>query len=82
MCGSNTTVRKHSPIAKALTGAAAVALSAGFSAPAAAQMQGVLEEIVVTAQKREEALQDVPISVAQWPRRAALLPAWTRQHRL
>ncbi|MGB5628948.1 MAG: TonB-dependent receptor [Woeseiaceae bacterium] len=27
-------------------------------------MEGVLEEIVVTAQKREEALQDVPISVA------------------
>jgi iron complex outermembrane receptor protein len=27
-------------------------------------MEGVLEEIIVTAQKREESLQDVPISVA------------------
>ena len=64
MCGSNTTTMKHSPICKALTGAAALALMAGLAAPAAAQMEGVLEEIVVTAQKREEALQDVPISVA------------------
>jgi iron complex outermembrane recepter protein len=34
------------------------------AAPAAAQIGGVLEEITVTAQKREESLQDVPISVA------------------
>jgi iron complex outermembrane receptor protein len=32
--------------------------------PARAQVTGVLEEITVTAQKREESLQDVPISVA------------------
>ncbi|HNP36773.1 MAG TPA: TonB-dependent receptor [Woeseiaceae bacterium] len=32
--------------------------------PAHAQIGGVLEEITVTAQKREESLQDVPISVA------------------
>ena len=64
MCGSNTKTMEHSPIRKALTGAAALVLATGLAMPAAAQMQGVLEEIVVTAQKREEALQDVPISVA------------------
>ncbi len=64
MCGSNTTTMEHSPIRKALAGAAALALTAGLPVSAAAQMQGVLEEIVVTAQKREEATQDVPISVA------------------
>ncbi len=45
-------------------GCATVALSGVLATPAAAQMEGILEEIVVTAQKREEALQDVPISVA------------------
>ena len=64
MCGSNTKTMEHSPIRKVLTGAAALVLATGLAMPAAAQMQGVLEEIVVTAQKREEALQDVPISVA------------------
>ena len=64
MCGSNTTTRKHSPILTALAGATTVALTAGLAAPAAAQMEGVLEEIVVTAQRREERLEDVPISVS------------------
>ncbi len=64
MCGSDTTNNKHSLIRYALQGTAALALSAAFALPAAAQMEGVLEEIVVTAQKREEGLQDVPISVA------------------
>ena len=44
--------------------AAGVALIATGTGSALAQEMGVLEEIVVTAQKREEALQDVPISVA------------------
>jgi iron complex outermembrane receptor protein len=48
----------------AMGAAAAVAVAGLFSGPAAAQEPGVLEEILVTAQKREEALQDVPISVA------------------
>ena len=60
MCGSNATNKQQSLL---LACAAATALG-GFAAPAAAQMEGILEEIVVTAQKREEALQDVPISVA------------------
>jgi iron complex outermembrane receptor protein len=64
MCGSNTTNNKSFLTNLALKGAAAVALTGFIAVPAAAQMEGVLEEIVVTAQKREEALQDVPISVA------------------
>ncbi|WP_374571447.1 TonB-dependent receptor [Phenylobacterium sp.] len=40
----------------------------GFAAPAFAQSQGsgatVIEELVVTAQKKEEAIQDVPIAVS------------------
>ncbi len=64
MCGSNTTNKKYSFIHLALKGTAALALAGFIAAPAAAQMEGVLEEIIVTAQKREESLQDVPISVA------------------
>lgn len=48
-----------------VTGAVgAIAVSGLFAGAANAQIEGVLEEIVVTAQKREESLQDVPISVA------------------
>jgi len=49
-----------------LTLCASLVLLAGFSAKALAQDLGqrVLEEIIVTAQKRQETLQDVPISVA------------------
>jgi len=64
MCGSDTTNNKLSTIDLALKGAAAIALAGFLAAPAVAQMEGVLEEIVVTAQKREESLQEVPISVA------------------
>ncbi len=41
-----------------------VAALALAGAPAAAQAQLVLEEVIVTAQKRAESLQDVPISVS------------------
>lgn len=44
----------------------ATTMLSGFAAPALAQQAGsgtALEEIVVTAQKREENLQDVPVSV-------------------
>jgi len=53
---------------RALSGAASIALSALAAVPAlaqdAAESTGGLEEIVVTAQHREERLQDVPIAVA------------------
>ena len=39
-------------------------LVAGLAAPVHAQQDGFLEEIVVTAQKREESVQDVPIAVS------------------
>ncbi len=45
-------------------GLGALAVSGLFAAPASAQTENALEEIIVTAQKREESLQDVPISVA------------------
>jgi iron complex outermembrane receptor protein len=64
MCGQNTTTNSRSAFRLALSGAAALALTGLFTGPAAAQEPGVLEEIVVTAQKREESLQEVPISVA------------------
>ena len=43
--------------------AAVIALSAlGLSAPVTAQ-QSILEEVIVTARKREEAIQDVPVAI-------------------
>ncbi len=65
MCGSLPT-RTSSPAffraaAPIVWGIVALAFASG---PAMAQIDGVLEEITVTAQKREESLQDVPISVA------------------
>jgi iron complex outermembrane receptor protein len=48
----------------ALGSCAAIALTGVLAMPAAAQMEGVLEEIRVTAQRREERLEDVPISVS------------------
>ena len=64
MCGSNATNKKHSLLRLPLACAAAVTALGGFATPAAAQMDGILEEIVVTAQRREERLEDVPISVS------------------
>ena len=64
MCGSNTTNKKRSFSRLVVQGSVSLALAGALSLPAAAQMDGVLEEITVTAQKREEAIQDVPISVA------------------
>jgi iron complex outermembrane recepter protein len=64
MCGSDTTNKKTSSINLALKGTAAIFLASALAAPAVAQMEGVLEEIVVTAQRREERLADVPISVS------------------
>ena len=43
---------------------APVALIALFSSSLAAQQTPILEEIIVTAQKRVESLQDVPISIS------------------
>jgi len=39
-------------------------LTLGVMAPVAGQESNVLEEIIVTAQKREQSLQDVPVSIA------------------
>ncbi len=54
---------KSLPRFSLLSGAIAVALSAGAFQPVLAQSAGALEEIVVTARKRAESLQDVPAAV-------------------
>jgi len=64
MCGANTTNHKNSVSRLALGSAIALSLSGLFAMPAAAQTGGVLEEIIVTAQKREQSLEDVPASVS------------------
>ena len=64
MSGKNTTPSSRTTLRSAAFAAALLAAGGLVGGPAAAQAPGVLEEIVVTAQKREEALQDVPISVA------------------
>jgi iron complex outermembrane receptor protein len=64
MCGSNTTTHKNSTSRLALGSAIALGLSGLFAMPASAQIEGVLEEIIVTAQKREQSLEDVPASVS------------------
>ena len=55
------------PLARAVSAALGTALGTALATvamvPAHAQESGALEEIVVTAQKREQNLQDVPVSV-------------------
>ncbi|MBB3047848.1 iron complex outermembrane receptor protein [Litorivivens lipolytica] len=53
-------MRKHLSLAAAIA-----AISASYTTPGIAQtQQAVLEEVVVTARKRSETLQDVPFSIA------------------
>ena len=59
MRGKNATSRYFSVLCS-IAGVGA----ATFALPAQAQIEGVLEEIVVTAQKREQSLDDVPASVS------------------
>ena len=63
MCGQNPTSRIRS-VRRLLGVLPAGLMLAVTSMPASAQIEGVLEEITVTAQKREESLFEVPISVA------------------
>lgn len=64
MCGTNTTINKK-PASRVLLSAAAltVAFAGLYAGPASAQGI-VLDEVIVTAQKREQSLEDVPASVS------------------
>ncbi|MFN3583335.1 TonB-dependent receptor [Phenylobacterium sp.] len=54
-----------------LAAGVSVGVIAAFATPASAQTGGnVIEELVVTAQKKEEALQDVPIAVSAFDQNA------------
>ncbi len=68
MCCQFTTIRKEPvTLRPGFLAPAALALCitlAGAPAQAQNQIEGVLEEITVTAQRREERLQDVPISIS------------------
>ena len=61
MCNKITTmnIAKGAAVATTLLGA--------FSVNAQSQFEGILEEITVTAQRREERLEDVPISISTMP---------------
>jgi len=52
-------MRRFSP-----TGSVALAIAAALSAPAALAQNSILDEITVTAQKREQSLSDVPLAVS------------------
>ena len=55
----------HAIRRQSLASAGAVALATGVAAPlpAIGQESLTIEEVIVTAQKRDESLQDVPISI-------------------
>ncbi len=56
-------IKRHAEVSVAAASAAAIALSTlGLSLPAQAQ-ESILEEVIVTARKREEAIQDVPVAI-------------------
>jgi iron complex outermembrane receptor protein len=66
MCGTYTTTNKK-PASRLLLSAVAgvtVAFAGLYASPARAQGGIVLDEVIVTAQKREQTLQDVPASVS------------------
>jgi iron complex outermembrane receptor protein len=63
MRGSNPTNRIQKNCLKAVAGAVALSLSPFVSGTAMAQTN-ILEEITVTAQRREESLSEVPISIS------------------
>jgi iron complex outermembrane recepter protein len=74
MCGTNTTANKK-PASRLIPGpivALAVAFGSLYGNPAIAQSsetvsQNILDEIIITAQKREQSLQDVPAAVSAIP---------------
>jgi len=64
MCGSNPTKINCQTLKSTILAGVALGLLPFASSNVLAQGSAILEEIIVTATKREESLQDVPISVA------------------
>lgn len=64
MCGTDTTTN-NKPASRLLSALAAVTVALGGLVSGVAGAQGiVLDEIIITAQKREQSLEDVPASVS------------------
>ena len=63
MCGTNTTTN-NKPASRLLAVAAATVALGGLYSGAASAQGIVLDEVIVTAQKREQSLEDVPASVS------------------
>ena len=53
----------HSSVRRPLAAAVALIAASTLAAGTHAQGSGILEEVMVTAQKREQSVQDLPISV-------------------
>ena len=64
MCGTNTTTNNKSASRVLLSAAAVTVAFAGLYASPASAQGIVLDEVIVTAQKREQSLEDVPASVS------------------
>ena len=64
MCGTNTTSNNKSASCMLLSAAAVTVVFAGLYASPASAQGIVLDEVIVTAQKREQSLEDVPASVS------------------
>ena len=64
MCGTNTTTNNKSASRVLLSAAAVTVAFAGLYASTASAQGIVLDEVIVTAQKREQSLEDVPASVS------------------
>ena len=64
MCGTDTTTN-NKPASRLLSALAAVTVALGGLVSGVAGAQGiVLDEVIITAQKREQSLEDVPASVS------------------
>jgi len=60
----NSNNKRHSTRARYVRTLVAAAVAAGLAAPAMAQTSSILEEITVTAKKREQSIYEVPVAMS------------------